>query len=50
MQPRWHKGSILLTCGGKIDPQRADGVGATWVGFDGEEVLSWWFSDPKGML
>jgi hypothetical protein len=39
-RPRWHKESVLLTCGGEIGPQRAGDDGATQAGFDGDEVLS----------
>jgi hypothetical protein len=39
-QPRWHKGSILLTSGCEIGPQRAGGIGAARAGFDGDEVSS----------
>jgi hypothetical protein len=31
-QPRWHKGSILLTCGGEIGSQRAGDVGVAQGG------------------
>jgi hypothetical protein len=49
MQPRGHKGFILLTCGGEIDSQRVDNVGAARAGFNGDEVLSWRFFGPKGV-
>jgi hypothetical protein len=49
-QPRWHKGSILLTCDDEIDPQRASGISAAQVGFDDDEVLSLRCSGPKGVL
>jgi hypothetical protein len=50
MQPRWNKGSILLTCGSEIGPLRAGSIGAARADFNGDEVLSWQFSGPKGML
>jgi hypothetical protein len=28
----------------------AGSIGAAWAGFDGDEVLSWRFSSPKGVL
>jgi hypothetical protein len=49
-QSRRHNRSVLLTCGGGIGSQRADGVGAARAVFDGGWVLSWWLSGPKGML
>jgi hypothetical protein len=49
-QPRWHKGSILLTCSGEIGSPRADDIGAAWVDFNGGETLSRWLSGSRGML
>jgi hypothetical protein len=49
MQPRWHKESILLTCGGEIGSQRVGDDGLVWAGFNSDEVHYWWFSGPKGV-
>jgi hypothetical protein len=47
-QPRWHKGSILLAAARLVN--RGPAHWCALVGFDSDEVLSWWFFDPKGAL
>jgi hypothetical protein len=49
-QSRWYKGSVLLTCGGGIRSQRVGDVGAAQAVFNGNRVLFWWLSGPKGVL
>jgi hypothetical protein len=49
-QPRWHKGSILLTSGGEISSPMAGDVGAAWVDLNGDEFLSRRLSGSKGTL
>jgi hypothetical protein len=49
-QSRQHKGSVLLTCSGRIGSQRAGDVGAARAVFDGGGVLSRWLSGPKGVV
>jgi hypothetical protein len=44
-----HKESVSLTCGSEIGSQRANDVGAAWVGFNGDKVLSWWCFGSMGV-
>jgi hypothetical protein len=48
--PPTHKGSVLLTCSGRIGSQRAGDVGAARAVFNGGGVLSRWLSGPKGVV